>query len=320
MRGMDRARMRLALEQLARALLDHSQWQEGILRAIVRGGPFDPGDPAWSVHQDCGFDRWYFDRAPAALWGHPAFAAMGVEHEHLHRIADHLLGEMAADAPLGVEDFDDLVAGSARLRRALDSLAQGIEGALRSRDELTAAAGRAEMLPALRAWHELASRGVQQCCIAFMDLDQFKQINDTHGHRVGDAVLSTAVKHLARCLRPYDRVFRYGGDEFLIALPGADLAIGQAVIRRVRDGLASRSWVSAPGGVAVRVTASFGLASLDPEVSVEDAIERADQALLLAKAAGRNRAISWDPNVTTGTRLRRLRPEDVPGEARDETS
>ena len=98
------------------------------------------------------------------------------------------------------------------------------------------------------------------------------------------------------------------------------LAIGQAVIRRVRDGLASRSWVSAPGGVAVRVTASFGLASLDPEVSVEDAIERADQALLLAKAAGRNRAISWDPNVTTGTRLRRLRPEDVPGEARDETS
>jgi hypothetical protein len=68
MRGMDRARMRLALEQLARALLDHSQWQEGILRAIVRGGPFDPGDPAWSVHQDCGFDRWYFDRADLDAW------------------------------------------------------------------------------------------------------------------------------------------------------------------------------------------------------------------------------------------------------------
>ena len=57
-------------------------------------------------------------------------------------------------------------------------------------------------------------------------------------------------------------------------------------------------------------TASFGLALLDPEVSVEDAIERADQALMLAKAAGRNRAISWDSSVTTATRLPRLRIED----------
>jgi diguanylate cyclase (GGDEF)-like protein len=322
-RGMDRTRLRLALEQLARALLDHSQWQEGNLRAIVQGGPFDATDPAGSVHPVCGFDRWYFDRTPAALWGYPAFAALGVEHERLHRIADHLLREMAGDAPLGVEAFDDLIAGSARLRRALDTLAQCIEGSSGSRDELTGAAARAEMLPALRAWHELAARGVQQCCIAFMDLDRFKQINDTHGHRVGDEVLSTAVQHLARCLRPYDRVFRYGGDEFLIALPGADLAIGQAVIRRVREGLAGRARVAAPGGVALGVTASFGLALLDPDVSVEDAIERADQALLLAKTAGRNRAISWDPSVTTGARLRRLRrlrPEDVTGKARDETS
>ena len=65
------------------------------------------------------------------------------------------------------------------------------------------------------------------------------------------------------------------------------------------------------GGIALLVTASFGLALLDPEVSVEDSIERADQAVLLAKTAGRNRAISWDPNVTTGTRLPRLQMEDA---------
>ena len=61
------------------------------------------------------------------------------------------------------------------------------------------------------------------------------------------------------------------------------------------------------------MSASFGLALLDPESSVEESIERADQALLLAKTAGRNRAISWDPSVTTGTRLRRLVLEDHKG-------
>jgi predicted signal transduction protein with EAL and GGDEF domain len=64
----------------------------------------------------------------------------------------------------------------------------------------------------------------------------------------------------------------------------------------------------------MRVTASFGLALLDPDVSVEDCIDRADQALLLAKAAGRNHAINWDASVTTGNRLRRLELDDASGQ------
>ena len=311
MREFDPAWLRNTLDQLARAVHHHCEWQEDILRTIVHGGPFELHDLAESMHRHCRFDRWYFDRVPAALWGRPALAALGMEHEHLHRLADRLLRKMATDAPIGVEEFDGLIAGSARLRLTLNSLREQVEGARRSRDALTGAAGRAEMLSELRLLHELAIRGVQKCCIVFMDLDHFKQINDTWGHRVGDDVLAVAVRQLARCLRPYDRVFRYGGDEFLISLPGADLAIGQSVIKHVRDGLASRSLVAAPGDVALQLTASFGLALLDPEVSVEDAVERADQALLLAKAAGRNRAISWDPGVTTGVRLRRPRFEDA---------
>jgi diguanylate cyclase len=106
-------------------------------------------------------------------------------------------------------------------------------------------------------------------------------------------------------------VFRYGGDEFLICLPGSDLAIGQTVIKRVRESLAGSVLAAGPDGAALQVTASFGLALLDPEASVEEAIERADQALLLAKTAGRNRAINWDASVTTGTRLPRLQIEDM---------
>ena len=79
--------------------------------------------------------------------------------------------------------------------------------------------------------------------------------------------------------------------------------------RNRQQGLAS---VGADG-VALHVTASFGIALLDPAVDALESVDRADQALTLAKAAGGNRMITWDPSVTTGVRLRRLEMKDVPG-------
>jgi len=314
MLNMDPITLRAALAQLEQATRDHLEWQENLLRAIVCGLPFNPTEVAEDAHLNCPFGRWYYEQAPAELWGQPVFATIGGEHERLHRAAARLLREVAVHAPIVREDFDDLLAGLAELRRTLDSLRDEMANTLRNRDALTGAYDRAEMLPQLREWHELAKRHVQPCCIVFMDLDHFKDINDRYGHGTGDEILAAVIRHVSHCLRPYDKVFRYGGDEFLICLPGADLAIGQTVIKRVRESLlAHLPPVVAAEGIQLQVSASFGLALLDPEVGVEDSIERADQALLLAKTAGRGRAISWDPSVTTGTRLPRLRIEDVKG-------
>ena len=313
MLNMDPITLRTTLVQLEHATQDYVEWHSNLLREIVCGLPLDANDLAEDAHFNCLFGRWYYEQAPAELRGTPAFAAVGSEHERLHRIATRVLREVAADEAIVREDFEELLAGCTQLRRELDSLRHEIECTLRNRDALTGAYDRAEMLRELHEWHELAKRHVQTCCVVFMDLDHFKDINDRYGHHVGDEILAGAVRHLTQHLRPYDKVFRYGGDEFLIGLPGTDLALGHAVIRRIRDGLDGRSLARGHDCSALRVTASFGLALLDPEVSVEDSIERADQALLLAKTAGRNRAISWDESVTTSTRLPRLRMEDAKG-------
>jgi diguanylate cyclase (GGDEF)-like protein len=121
-------------------------------------------------------------------------------------------------------------------------------------------------------------------------------INDTYGHSIGDQVLAISVRHVMAHLRPYDSVFRYGGDEFLVCLPNADLRLTQTVIDRIREELAS---LGAATGMpeAITATASFGITQLDPDSSVEESINRADTALYAAKASGRNCSRAWDPTM-----------------------
>ena len=85
---MDPVRLRTALEQLQRATHDHAEWQENLLRAVVRGLPPDPNDCREGARVTCHFDRWYYERVPVELWGQPAFAALGMERSDLFRFLD----------------------------------------------------------------------------------------------------------------------------------------------------------------------------------------------------------------------------------------
>ncbi len=160
-------------------------------------------------------------------------------------------------------------------------------------DQLTGVLNRAEIMETLRRELGRAARAKTATGLLILDIDHFKNINDTYGHLTGDAVLKEVTQRITRAVRGYDSVGRYGGEEFVIVLPGCSRAQIDQGAERVRaavdDGpvLISESKVS--------VTVSIGAAVIaNGSVSDSEMLAAADNALYRAKAIGRNRTVLSD--------------------------
>jgi diguanylate cyclase (GGDEF)-like protein len=151
---------------------------------------------------------------------------------------------------------------------------------------------------AIRRYFERALRSSatrqDRYAVIMLDLDWFKQVNDTHGHKAGDAVLQDVADLLTGSLRVMDVAARYGGEEFVVLLPGTSSPVAAAVAERMRRALEQRSL--ALGDDRIDYTASFGVAASEDVEDATDPMEcvwRADAALLEAKRAGRNQVVTW---------------------------
>ncbi|XKE46112.1 diguanylate cyclase [Halomonas organivorans] len=164
-----------------------------------------------------------------------------------------------------------------RLERRLDFLAR--------HDELTGLLNRRAGMARLDEEIARGHRHTTPLCVAICDLDHFKQINDRHGHGVGDEALAAVAEVMQSELRRYDVLARLGGEEFLVILPGATLSEAERSIERLRRRLAETPLAS-PG---LSLTLSAGLAALEEGDAGDALLERADRALYRAKREGRNR-------------------------------
>jgi diguanylate cyclase (GGDEF)-like protein len=279
--------------QLKEAAYNHQAWHGALVRTLACGLPGDKHDRDESAHTECRFGQWFYSDAPAKLRTHPGFVAIGVEHQRMHHLARLLLITAHAGNPIAPLDYDSFSNALERLRLEMSSLERELENSLFNHDSLTGAITRFDILPTLREQQELVKRHAQTCFIAMMDLDNFKAVNDLHGHAAGDRVLAESVHYLIKHLRPYDKVFRYGGEEFLLCLPYTALAQGHDRIKGLGEGLAALD-IDIGQDAPIRITASFGLALLDPDVPVGASIDRADKALYAAKAAGKARVRIWE--------------------------
>jgi diguanylate cyclase (GGDEF)-like protein/PAS domain S-box-containing protein len=152
------------------------------------------------------------------------------------------------------------------------------------RDPLTGAFNRRHLEEFLR---RVVDRPEQRAAsLLAVDVDRFKAINDRHGHAIGDSVLVGIARLADRQLRDCDKLFRVGGDEFLVYVPGVSAEDARLVAERLRDAVQQSRLVG-----DLPVTVSIGIAQLRLEDSVETWIENADAAMYAAKGAGRNRVM-----------------------------
>jgi diguanylate cyclase (GGDEF)-like protein len=155
-------------------------------------------------------------------------------------------------------------------------------------DGLTGLANRRHAEKALAAELARAERFGGPLSIVLGDLDDFKAVNDRHGHPVGDTVLCEFARLLDSTVRDVDVAGRWGGEEFVLVLPGTDAEGAVRLAGRIRALLEDRTLLT-PEGVPIRITASFGVAGYEEGSGVDDLVAAADAALYDAKRAGKNR-------------------------------
>jgi diguanylate cyclase (GGDEF)-like protein len=280
---------------------------------LMPGGPDSTTLEPLAAHgMDQTFDS--VEVLPGSLLDRATATTVSILVDRLDRTQDGLLAEALADArnlavlPVrtqrgrGVAIVEHGARVGTRMEQRIVAMVERYRDELSSRlstlwlidslreaaahDALTGLANRARLLEALHAASQRSAREHDPLCVAMIDVDHFKQVNDSLGHASGDRVLIKVATALRATVRPYDLVARYGGEEFVVLLPGIGLDAAVRVAERMRTAVPA---VTAP----TPMTISIGVAQFDVAVDdVEGLLRRADEALYQAKDRGRDRVVS----------------------------
>jgi diguanylate cyclase (GGDEF)-like protein len=197
--------------------------------------------------------------------------------------------------PINFAELEARVKSLLRIKALQEELANANARLLKmsQTDGLTGVDNRRHIEQRLTEMYEHGARLAEPLACVMCDVDHFKSVNDTYGHQVGDAVLKQVAGILHESAREIDRVGRYGGEEFIVLLPGANVDDAVAFAERVREAVEAREFTY-EGGTLHR-TLSAGVAAWPhPDVRHQEAlVKAADDALYVAKARGRNRVVAY---------------------------
>lgn len=281
---------------IERAISQQTEWfKKWHDRVVVNHDP-----SAFSVEglDDIPLGKWYQSAESEAFRNNPGFKILGERLDEMLTQVKVFLSITSDDEPHSVDDYTSFMNTLLDLNDLVQHLQNDAWRGLTKMDPLTGVRNRHEMMVELDAERERSRRTDIPCALAMVDLDHFKGLNDTHGHVVGDMVLRQVSKVFGDQLRPYDMVYRYGGEEFLLCLPNTDLDTAVMVLERLRAKIEDTKVHVVETGAEISVTASFGVSEVDTVEHVVKTIERADEALLAVKQGGRNTVKAWRPVST----------------------
>lgn len=283
-----------AIRALDNAITAHTLWLSEFHRGVICDTAPAPSVVAADSHLHCVFGRWYhdLDRGEWQQWS-ADLDQIGALHRGMHDLARDFVLQKPHRAPIDSASYDEFINAAIRFKLSIRALQFKVINDVCLVDHLTGAWNRGSLFQRIAEEYERRLREGGSSCLCMMDLDHFKNVNDTHGHGAGDEVLQAVVAIVKPCLRTYDSVFRYGGEEFLFCLPNISIDDAVAAMDRVRADIEAATFTLG-NGRAIAITASFGIAHLSTTLAIEESIEMADRALFCAKATGRNKVCRWD--------------------------
>lgn len=276
------------LTGIDRGIEAHLAWNQRLMRCVMSHE--SPGEDMLQpdAHRRCAFGQWLVAEK-AALAGFDAAATEALEHQHqaMHDAVRALCTQSAQGQAAGAPDLQAYEAGQTGMVASLHTLRRKVAESLLQHDALTGLPLRNGLDYAFRIRQRDAARHGQPLHLAMVDVDHFKAVNDTWGHRVGDLALQHLARLMTGCLRGSDIVIRYGGEEFLFLLLGAE---AEGAIQRLLDQVRTHP-MPLEGGGTLALTLTAGLATVDWRDNLASAIDRADRALLQGKHGGRDRVV-----------------------------
>ncbi|HUW27666.1 MAG TPA: GGDEF domain-containing protein [Sulfuriferula sp.] len=215
----------------------------------------------------------------------------------LNSVLDDVMRDTRTVQAHALDSRDEMLAArqkaqdaEAKIHELESRLAQMSE--LAREDQLTGSLNRRGLDDVFEREQARAKRRGTPLCIALLDMDDFKHLNDTHGHGAGDEALIHVVKIIKETLRTMDVIGRFGGEEFLVVLPDTSLEDAMSVVARLKKELTRRIFMH--NNQRLLITFSAGVALSAPGEDPKSVLQRADAALYQAKKAGKNRAVAAD--------------------------
>ncbi len=277
--AMERERQRAAL----------MEWGHGLLATFYQNAASSELPRLWKSE----FGLWLNHKAHILFEREPKL-------ELIKQLVNKVDGELVpALERASFEDRSQIRDGAGRIEEELSAIKFLLNGIFEAHIEVESGRDPLTQLLTRRFMPSVLMREIQLqktpaatgFCVLLLDIDHFKRINDTHGHKVGDVALRSVATAMTESVRQTDFLFRYGGEEMLIVLVECDEAMGMQVAEKIRAQIAKLS-IPLADGDRLAVTVSIGVAAFKEELDYERILARADKAVYEAKEAGRNRIVA----------------------------
>jgi diguanylate cyclase (GGDEF)-like protein len=260
------------LTTIEEALVLHEKWRGNLQRTFACRLPPAQADMAEDAHQQGSFGHWFYSKGNSNLRNLAVFKKIGELHQAMHQRAREVCLKIKGTGLVAEEDYDQYIGSLSQFREELLGLQHRVSYTLQNIDSLTGAFNHTRLLPDLKAEQQRLKESGAQYSLLLMDLD-LKEINKSHGREVGDKMLRMTIFSIREALSSGDKIYRYGGAEFVICLPGKSTGdaelVKEMLLQKIGEAL-----VNATGESATSFHIHYGIVELDHEAYLEELLDR----------------------------------------------